>query len=162
MKVKVTACKCERCNWVWLPRGYPKIRTSKKCPSCGSYYWDTPRKKPKVETKDDFFTDEVNGSKSILEELVEITKPKPESEPPIKEEIVSKESPKEDDLDTLKRDCLACTEKYKTGDGKWRCASFDYKSRCKYDRCRLCWELEEIWGEQAAGYKERNKTDKEN
>ena len=134
MKVKVTACKCERCNWVWLPRGYPKVRTSKKCPSCGSYYWDMPRRKPKVEP--------------------------PELQ--AKEEIVSKEPPKEDDLDTLKRDCLACTEKYKTGDGKWRCASFDYKSRCKYDRCRLCWELEEIWGEQAAGYKERNKTDKEN
>ena len=49
MKVKVTACKCERCSWVWLPRGYPKIRTSKKCPSCGSYYWDTPRRKPKIE-----------------------------------------------------------------------------------------------------------------
>ena len=132
MKVKVTACKCERCEWVCLPRGYPKVRTSKKCPHCGSYYWDTPRIKPKVEP------------------------PKVQA----KEEIVSIEPPKEDDIDALKRDCLACTEKYKTGDGKWQCTSFSYKNRYKYDRCRLCWELIEIWGEQAAGYKERIESNK--
>jgi len=158
MKVKVTACKCERCNWVWLPRGYPKIRTSKKCPSCGSYYWDTPRRKP----KDDFLAPKLYA-KEINNRFKEDSKIRSELAKKMKPEPVAKtEPPEEDDLDTLKRDCLACTEKYKTGDGKWRCASFDYKSRCKYDRCRLCWELEEIWGEQAAGYKERNKTDKEN
>ena len=129
MKVKVTACKCERCSWIWLPRGYPKNRTPKKCPKCGSYYWSSPRRKPKV--------DQLKVHAQI-------------------DEIVSKEPPKEDDIDTLKRDCLACTEKYKT-DGKWHCTSFNYKSRPKYDRCRLCWELIEIWGEQAAGYEERRK-----
>ena len=197
MKVKVTACKCERCSWVWLPRGYPKNRTPKKCPHCGSYYWDTPRKepKPKAEIKDDFFTDEVNGSKSILAELVETMKekPKPDSkstkdnifaelvktrlqeylkgkpepaEPELqgepetqvkdKEEIVGREPPKKDNLDILKRNCYTCNDKYKTADDKWHCTFFNYKDKAKYDRCRLCWELAEIWGEQAVGYKERS------
>ena len=125
MRNKISILQCLRCNHKWIPRTFNKPRV---CPKCKSAYYDTPRRKPI-----------------------------PKVEPPevqAKEEIVSKEPPKEDDIDTLKRDCLACTEKYKT-DGKWHCTSFNYKSRPKYDRCRLCWELVNIWGNQAAGYKER-------
>jgi len=37
-----------------------------------------------------------------------------------------------------------------------------YKDRALVTKnyCPLCWELEEIWGEQAVGYKERRERNK--
>ena len=166
MKVKVTACKCDKCNHIWLGR----TKNPVCCPACKSAYWNRGKKVitnsnvkepiPKVEPKDDLlapklYAKEINNrfkeDRKIRSELVKKMKSEPEPEP-----VAKTKPPKEDDIDTLKRDCLACTEKYKT-DGKWHCTSFNYKSRPKYDRCRLCWELIEIWGEQAAGYEERRK-----
>jgi hypothetical protein len=33
--------ECQRCPWVWVQRGLHKPR---RCPDCGSPYWDRPRR----------------------------------------------------------------------------------------------------------------------
>ena len=49
--------------------------------------------------------------------------------------------------------CYSCREKYQDDNNNWQCNFFTFKSAPKYDYCRLCWELAEIWGERAAGLK---------
>jgi len=41
MKIKLPKLKCLRCNWEW----FPKKEEVRRCPKCGSPYWDRPRKK---------------------------------------------------------------------------------------------------------------------
>jgi len=41
-KNKVILHKCLRCLWNWAQRG---IEHPRRCPKCGSAYWDTKRRK---------------------------------------------------------------------------------------------------------------------
>ncbi len=53
----------------------------------------------------------------------------------------------------LKILCYSCREKYQDGQNDWQCNFFTYKSAPKFDYCRLCWELPEIWSDRAVGPK---------
>lgn len=39
----VLVCNCARCGWQWQPRRNPEPR---KCPGCGTRFWDKPRPNP--------------------------------------------------------------------------------------------------------------------
>ena len=41
MRKTITQLQCKRCLYVWLPRSLEKPR---RCPKCGSPYWDKPRR----------------------------------------------------------------------------------------------------------------------
>jgi hypothetical protein len=60
---------------------------------------------------------------------------------------------KANDKEALKIKCYKCMEKYKDKDKDWQCNFFTFKGAPKYDYCRLCWELPEIWGDRAVGPK---------
>jgi hypothetical protein len=71
------------------------------------------------------------------------------------EEEAEPEEPVPDSIEELRMKALNCD--FKTWDGEQYNCHFKNTGIKKYSYCPYCWELEEIWGDKAAGYKERRK-----
>ena len=91
------------------------------------------------------------SSKNVFKEVTQDKVDEPQ--------IVFGEAEDPDDIESLKKQSYACNLKVKTPNGIVMCP---YKDRALVTKnyCPLCWELEEIWGEQAVGYKERRERNK--
>lgn len=117
-------------------------------------FWDTDKVKILREAFNDIQEDEIIPE---AEEPVEEPLPKNPEEILKKleaSEINNKEN-KISSINDMKEKCYKCKEKYKDNDNDWQCNFFTFKSAPKFDYCRLCWELPEIWDDRAAGYKKQ-------
>jgi hypothetical protein len=55
--------------------------------------------------------------------------------------------------DEMRLACYKCMEKYKDNKGDWQCNFFYFNTNPKFNYCKLCWELAEIWQDRALGPK---------
>jgi len=210
-KVRVTACKCDKCGHIWLGR----IKDPVCCPKCKSAYWNRGKavtksnnvNKPKLRVGNlivtpvpkEVTTDRTGGV--LIEELVE--------EPTVKRNPTKDEQRAFSCAYSMKFNCnfyetrtshfdfcKACfdapfwklKDRYlmamdnkvedKTIDvpeNKWgeackNCPEYSvtrgipncyYRNigKTKYSYCTKCWESIDMWGDKAAGYKDRKEKD---